>query len=375
MIFFNKHKYITKRNLLFIDRSIPQFDKDAGSKSIHHWLRLFKYLGFDVTFIGDDFLTLEPYTTILSEMGINILIGNYYAENFNNWLKNNGHTIDFVILSRPQIAEKYIDVIKEYTNAKIFYFGIDLHYLRIERESLVANKNEYLLIANKLKDIEYAIMKKVDIVYYYSSKEISIINSFAPDITCKVIPLFIFPKDKVIKFDTTRDNLLFVGNFEHSPNVDGFNWFANMVLPLVKKTIPEILLYVIGSNFPFGIKLLESDSIKILGHVDENTLNEYYKKCRICVVSLRYGAGVKGKILEALYYQIPIITTTIGVEGLPGIEKSLVIEDDHIIFSEKLISMYNNNKILKKLVKNGHQYIIKNFTSHRAINIIKRDFF
>jgi len=375
-MFIFKIKYSRfRKNLLFIDRSVPQFDKDAGSRSAYHWLKLFINLGFNVIFLGDDFLDKEPYTSILNSFGIEILSGNYFLNNWKQWLNDNGQNLDYVILNRPVIAEKYIDLIKNCTNAKIFYFGQDLHYLRIEREASLANNEDYLLESKRLKEIEYKIMKKSDYVYYFSTKEVEIIKSFDPIINCKTIPLYMFSKSKILKFDNNRKNLLFVGNFDHSPNSDGFRWLNNFILPYIIKNHPEIIIYVIGSNIPDDIKKFENNSVKILGHIDDKTLFEFYKNCRICVVPLRFGAGLKGKILEAMYNQIPIITTSIGAEGLPAENSFLVVEDDHEKFTGKILDMYYNNNYLKNITKNNYRYVMKHFSFNKAIEIIKSDFF
>jgi glycosyltransferase involved in cell wall biosynthesis len=365
----------SKKNILIIDRYVPHFDKDAGSRTVFQLLELFIKLGFNVIFIGDDFIKHEPYTTILQQRGIKVLYGKYYYKNWKKWIKYNGKYIDYIILNRPYISVKYIDIIKKYTNGKICYYGHDLHFLRDSREYEITKDSEKLISSKKWEKIELSLMKKADVVYYFSTEEIKIIKKIEPIINCKVIPLNIFPKINLMNYDfNKRKDIIFVGNFGHEPNIDGLIWFDINIMPLVRQSISNIILYVIGSNVTEKIKNIEKDNIQILGYLDDNALEEYYKKCRICVVPLRYGAGVKGKLLEAMYMQIPVITTSIGAEGLPNIEECLIIENDPENFAKKIINMYNDYHLIEKLVKNSYNYIMKHFTEDNAINIFKEDF-
>jgi glycosyltransferase involved in cell wall biosynthesis len=307
-------------------------------------------------------------------MGIEVLYGNYYAQNWKIWLKENGRYIDFAILSRPHISIKYIDEVRENTNAKVFYYGHDIHFLRESREYALTNDEEKLKSAEKWKKMELSLMKKADVVYFFSTVEISIIKEMDSSINCRVVPLNIFSKNDLQPYNCNRKDIIFVGGFRHSPNVDGILWFVNSVMPLIRNAIPGILLYIIGSEAPSDIIELEKDDIRILGYVDDDTLDEYYKKCRVCIAPLRYGAGVKGKVLEAMYKQIPLITTTIGAEGLSDIDDCLIIENDPEQFAQKLINMYNNDKLLRELVEKSYFYIMKYFTIDRYKSIIKEDF-
>jgi len=369
------NKSNNKKNILIIDRYVPHFDKDAGSRTVFQLLELFVKLGFNVIFIGDDFIKHEPYTTIIEQANIKVLYGKYYYKNWKKWIKYNGKYIDYFILNRPYISVKYIDIIRKYSEGKIIYYGHDLHFLRDLREYEITNDNEKLISSKKWKKLELSLMKKSDIVYYFSSEEIKIIKEIEPLINCKVIPLNIFQKNNLMNYDfNKRKDIIFVGGFRHEPNVDALIWFDKNIMPLIRQSIPNIILYVIGSNVTEKIEKLEKDDVQILGYLDDNTLDEYYKKCKICIVPLRYGAGVKGKLLEAMYKQIPVITTSIGAEGLPNIEKCLQIENEPEEFAKKLINMYNDNNLLEKLVENSYKYIMKYFTIDNAINIFKEDF-
>jgi GT2 family glycosyltransferase len=374
-IFLARDRSRTKKTILIIDIFVPFFDKYAGSRTIFQYLKYFVELGFNVKFIGNDYIYHEYYTPVLEQLGIEVLYGPYYAQNYETWLKKYGKYIDFVILSRPNIAEIYLNKIKKYTKAKILYFGIDLHFLRESREYEVKKDPNLLISSKKYKKTELSIIKKSDASYFYSTVEVELIKNIYPKINCKVIPLYIYDKYELKTFDfNNRKNLLFVGGFQHFPNIDGVIWFVNEIMPILRKTIPGITLNIIGSNMSDEILKLEKNDIKILGHISDEELDKYYTQCRIFVAPLRFGAGVKGKIIESMFKQIPVVTTTIGAEGLPEIEDCIVIEDDPASFADKLINLYNNEILINKLLLNSYNYIQTNFTKDKLKRIIDEDF-
>ena len=361
-----------KKTLLMINNSVPFYDRDAGSRSVFNYLKYFIEARFNIKFIANDFYRHEPYTSVLEQMGIEVLYGLYYAINWKKWIIKNGKYIDYVFLNRP-LSIKYIDVVKKATSAKIIYCGHDLHFLRELREYNNTGNKFLPKISEMTKKTELEIMRKSDYVYLFSETEKDIIKEIAPDVNCKTVPLVFFNKSHQKKYNPLKKDLIFVGGFKHSPNIDGILWFINDVFPQVQQEIPEIVINIIGSNAPKKIKKLEDINIKILGYVDDNTLEDYYNKCRVCVVPLRYGAGIKGKVLEAMYNQIPVITTNIGAEGLPDIDKCLSIEDDTNKFAKALVELYYNEELQQKLIEKSHKYIMKNYTMEKFNDIISVD--
>ncbi len=129
-----RERSLNKKTLLMVDHYVPQYDKDAGSRTVYQYIKLFVEQGYNVIFIGDNFFPHQPYTQALQQMGVEVLYGSYYANHWKEWLKENGENIDYAFLNRPHIAPKYIDEIRKYTCAKIIYYGHDLHFLRERRE-------------------------------------------------------------------------------------------------------------------------------------------------------------------------------------------------------------------------------------------------
>src|SRR4030095_8920813 len=143
-VFWARDRSQNKKTILVIDHYVPHFDKDAGSKTVFQYLKLFSSLNLNVKFIGDNFCRHEPYTTMIQQAGIEVLYGSYYANNWQQWIKNNHDKFSFVLLNRPHIGIKYIDLIREKTKAKILYYGHDLHFIREQKQFEIEKKSNLL---------------------------------------------------------------------------------------------------------------------------------------------------------------------------------------------------------------------------------------
>jgi GT2 family glycosyltransferase/ubiquinone/menaquinone biosynthesis C-methylase UbiE len=371
-VFWARDKSQNRKTILVIDHYVPQFDKDAGSKTVFQYLKLFVSLNMNVKFIGDNYCRHEPYTTALQQMGIEVLYGPYYANNWRQWIKDNHDKFDFILLNRPHISIKYIDFIRKNTNAKILYYGHDLHFIREQKQYTIERNSSLLESSKKWKATEMHLFDNSDIVLTPSEDEKSIIDNLVQcDKTRTVLPYYYEKANDPISDFTQRESIMFVGGFAHKPNVDAVLWFCNEIWPTVKKELPQAKFIVVGSNTPDQIFHLASEDVIIKGYLNDIKLDQIYSSVKIVAVPLRYGAGVKGKTVEALHRGIPIVTTSFGVEGLPGDYSFLQVTDNEEEFSERICSMYKNEKILTEQSKKSINYIIDNFSEKKARMILK----
>ncbi|MGP1488210.1 MAG: glycosyltransferase [Peptoanaerobacter stomatis] len=374
-VFKARDRSFNKKTILVIDHYVPHYDKDAGSRTIYQYLKLFVKMGLNVKFIGDNYFRHEPYTSELQELGIEVLYGVYYANNWKEWIKVNSKYLDYVFFNRPHITEKYINFVKENTNARIFYYGHDLHFLREKREYELTQNEELFNSYQKTMRDEFSIMRKSDFVYYPSFVEVEEIKKYDSSINVKAIQAYMYDGIEYKQYNIkNRKNLLFVGGFGHKPNVDAILWFVKEVFPNIIKNDPKIKLNIVGSNPTQDIKDLNSENINVVGYVSDEELEKFYLETRIVVVPLRYGAGIKGKVIEAMTKGVPIVTTSVGVEGLENIENMFSICDNADDFANYIIKHYSNEEILRNTSDKYYDYIIKYFSSEHALNIIKDDF-
>ncbi|MDO5415876.1 MAG: glycosyltransferase [Lachnospiraceae bacterium] len=373
-----RERSMGKPVILVIDHYVPTYDKDAGSKTTFQYLKMFRKMGYVVKFLGDNFLHEEPYSTTLQQMGIEILYGAEYQTRIWDWLKENGDEIAFAYLNRPHIASKYVDFIKDHTNIKMIYYGHDLHFLREMREYELTGDLKKKRDSDYWKSIEFSMMYKAAVSYYPSNVEVEAIHKVDASIPVKAITAYVYEEflDKLQDDFEKREGLLFVGGFAHPPNADAVLWFAKEVFPLIRERMPEMKFYVVGSKVTEEIQALDSEEngIIIKGFVSEEELARLYASTRIVVVPLRYGAGVKGKVVEAIYNGAPIVTTSVGAEGIPQVETVLEIADEPQAFADAVAALYPDTAKLQQMCHKTQDYIREHFSVEAAWSVIRDDF-
>ena len=372
-----RDRCFNKSRIFVIDRFVPNFDKDAGGRCCFMYLNLYQRLGLQVTFLGNDFQKIEPYTTILQQKGMEILYGDSFKNEsyLDNWFKDNLKYFKFVYLQRPDIGQKYIDLIRKYFSGKIFYFAHDLHHIRLAREyNITHDKNKYIE-SETVKQIEMEIFNKVDIIHVVGDFEYNYFKEKFENKIIRNIPLFIYENnyDIIEKDFSKRNGLIVVAGLLHAPNADGVLWFAKEVYPKIIDKFTEMIWYIVGSGIPDEIKNLESKNIKIKGFLSDEELHLLYQKCRIAIAPLRFGAGVKGKILEAAHNQIPIVTTSIGGEGLDKSLGAFIVEDNAEKMAKLICELYEDLPKLKQMSDSGKLLIEKYFSLDKAKEILMKD--
>lgn len=372
-----RERSMGKPVILVVDHYVPTFDKDAGSKTTFQYLKMFLKKGYVVKFVGDNYLHEEPYTTVLQQMGIEVLYGQEYLTGIWDWFNKNGKEINVAYLNRPHIATKYVDYIAEHTGIKIIYYGHDLHFLREFREYELTGDLQKKRDSEYWKSIEFTLMHKAAVSYYPSVVEEEAIHDVDETINVKAITAYVYDTflENLNMDFAKREGLLFVGGFAHPPNADAVLWFAKEVFPMIREKL-DVNFYVVGSRVTEEIKALEQpgSGIIVKGFVSEEELSELYRNCRIVVVPLRYGAGVKGKVVEAIYNGAPIVTTSVGSEGIPGVEDVLLVEDKPEDFAKAVTELYGDEKRLCELCARTQEYIKDHFSVDAAWEVVREDF-
>lgn len=327
-IFKARERSRNRKIILFVDHYVPTFDKDAGSRTTFQYIKLLIKKGFGVKFLGDNFLREEPYTTALTQLGVEVLYGSQMQNDIKEWIRENAADIHLVYLNRPHIALKYIDFIKNHTDLKVIFYGHDLHFLREYREYELTGDKSKKQASSYWKNIELEILHKADMSYYPSQTEIQAICSINRYLAVKAITAYVyesFPYENQEDF-ADREGIVFVGGFAHPPNTDAVLYFVNKVWRFIREKL-KINFYIVGSKAGSEITSLNNpdEGIIVKGFVSDEELERLYKSCRLAVVPLRYGAGVKGKVIEAVYHGVPVVTTEVGAEGIPEADKVMRI--------------------------------------------------
>jgi glycosyltransferase involved in cell wall biosynthesis len=362
-----------RKGILVIDRSLPRFDRDAGSRATWQYIRLLREMGFRVTVWGHDFLRREPYATMLEDMGVEVVSGGaLVCGRWRGWVRARAATLDYVIIHRPNVAVAYVDFLRKATDARILYFGVDLRWLRNLRRHEVERDPFHLAEARYWQAIENRLVGMAHAAYFYSRAESDIVVQQVPDARVRTVPLFIFQgKAEEGRAFGDREGLIFVGGFAHQPNVDGILWFVNDIYPAVRERLGEVTLQVVGANPPEALR--GRPGVVLAGAVSDAELQALYGRSRVVVAPLRYGAGIKGKVVEAVFQRVPLVTTTIGSEGMPEPEGVLEVRDQPNDFATAVIRLYRDEDLWSARSARMGAYVAEHFSAATARRVLEED--
>ena len=225
----------------------------------------------------------------------------------------------------------------------------------------------YRTEARRLLAFEKKINRKFHRSVFISEKEADLFKAQHSDAkNIDIIPngvdhTYFNPENAVTSTENSLPVVAFFGAMDYYANVDGALWFVDKILPLIKKKIPEILFYIVGSNPDHRLKALTADlSIKVTGFVED--IRGYYANTKVCVIPLRIARGVQNKVLEAMSMAKAIVTTSPAVQGIEVYDGALLkIEDDSDSFAAQVICLLQDELLRKKMGQAARHHMIENF--------------
>lgn len=349
--------------ILVIDHYIPQPDRDAGSRTMWCVLRALVQMGLAVKFWPQNQFYDPEYIDLLQQAGIEVVVGDEYGNNFSGWLAANQDRLKYVFLSRPTVAPEFLPLLRRRSRAKILYYGHDVHHARLLMEHRVFGSEAARREAEKMRKVEESIWRDVDVVYYLTSAETDAVRAAVPGAHAELLPIFFFDEPPCVDGPGHRRDVLFVAGFGHPPNVDAAKWLVRDVMPLVRARAPgKIHLWLVGSNPTEEVERLAGEDVSVTGYVTDERLLEFYAGSRVAVVPLRVGAGMKGKVIEALYYGIPLVTTPVGAQGLEGLESVAAVSDDATVLADQICALLTDDGRWNEASRKQMEYVQGRFS-------------
>jgi GT2 family glycosyltransferase/SAM-dependent methyltransferase len=351
----NAKDRMAKRRVLVLDHCTPTPNQDAGSVTVFNLLLLLREMDFQVTFIPEDnFLYMPEYTTMLQRIGVEVLYAPYNTS-VEQHLVESGSRYALVFLFRPMVVEKHLKIVRKHClKAKILYHTIDLHHLRMMREANLLNDPAKQKAAKEMKRLEFSAIRTVDASIVHSTSELEILRPALQKEKIHVFPLILNVCGTEKQYRDRKD-IVFVGGYQHTPNVDAVQYFVKEVMPLLRRKLPGIRFYAVGSKPPQEILDLAGEDVIITGFVDD--LNPFLDKMRIAVAPLRYGAGIKGKIGTAMAAGLPTVATTLAAEGMKLTDgENILIADGAHAFADAIVRLYQEEGLWNRISRNGLEF-------------------
>lgn len=341
------------KTIVFVNGGMPTHDKDSGSNRLKEIILAYKEEGYNCIICTENAYRTDRYIQFYADLGIIVYVETNRFRNYFDFIKSIPK-VDYIWYYSPNtLKDNFSKISKILPQAKSIFDMVDVHFLRYKRAieldpTRISLRKRY----KKYYEIETKLAQKVDYVVAISEVEKDIMKQYIqPEklVTISNIHYPKIPKDAALAFEDRRD-LLFIGS-THTPNIDSLYYLFNEIMPLVWEQLPEIKVNVIG-NVNEKIDDISHPNFIFHGYVPD--IENFFISSRLMVAPLRYGAGVKGKIGQAFEYYLPVVTSSIGAEGMKLLNgKNALIDDTTEGFAVAIIDLYTDKELWLKLQQNS----------------------
>jgi glycosyltransferase involved in cell wall biosynthesis len=352
---------LVTRRALFVDEAVPTPDRDAGSNAAFEHMRLLQALGYKVSFVAScDLRPRGGYTAALQRLGIECL----HAPQVNSVeeaLRRQHRTPpDLVYLHRGSNAARYGGLVRAmFPEARLLYSVADLHFLRLAREAELTGDPARREEAARSEALELLAIRGADSVIVHSHAEAALLAERVPEARVHVVPWTV-RGERVAAPAAERRGLAFIGGYGHRPNVDAALHLVGEVMPEAWRELPGLPCLLAGSDMPREVAALEGEAVEALGHVPD--LRSLFARVGCTVAPLRYGAGIKGKVLTSLAHGIPCVMSPVAAEGIafPEALRWLVAETPAGM-AAKLVALHRDDALAEALSEAGFAFVQEEF--------------
>ena len=282
---------------------------------------------------------------------------------------------DIIVLEFTEMLFYIEQVKKIFKNSTIITVEHDINFQGVGRKIGLVTQDELLKKSalDKFKKKELNSLNQADLIFTLNSKDIELIRRSDESLINKTKVLTPYYNSYVNNFESVSEGIVFFGAMGRMENQTAVDWFISNCWQKLSKTFPDLKFYVVGSGLDPNKKNIQNEkNIIYTGYVENPA--EYFSKAICGVLPLIYGAGIKIKILELMSYGVPILTNEIGMEGInakKGEEFLYCSEPEEYI--ENIMLLKKDSGLRNKLIKNGKQFIEKNFDLKSAYSVYKSE--
>lgn len=358
----------TNQTVLIIGFVWPEPNSSAAGGRMVQLISIFAARGFQITFVSpaqnsEYMMDLESLGVIKKSIALN-------CSSFDVFVKELNPSI--VLFDRFMIEEQFgWRVAENCPDALRLLDTEDLHCLRLARQKAFKENRQFStddLLVEEVAKREIASILRCDISLMIAEYEMELLQIiFKIDANLLYyLPLLLEPIDQskiqgLPSFEE-RSNFIFIGNFLHEPNWNAVQYLKETIWPLIRKQLPEAVLEIYGAYPSQKVVQLHQpkQGFHIMGRA--NDAQEVVRKARVVLGPLRFGAGIKGKLVEAMQCGTPSVTSTIGAESMCGdLPWNGFIVDDAQVFADKAVDLYQDKTIWLNAQENGFELIKKRY--------------
>ena len=356
-----------KRNILVITHTTPIPDLDGASVRIFRLMQMMIELGWSVTnlsagqgfhpvyqqraaaaraFLISQGIEAPPLAEVSVEPPVTAYLAAHGARFDAIWLGFSGGPgfIPAIRRAAPQ--------------AVIVFDTIELTFVSMARAAKVQGSERLAAQAQAVQASQLHMVTQADFTLVVTEEEQRVLAALRPDAAVRVISNVHVALDDELSLAGRRD-LLFVGNFVHRPNRDAAHYLVTAIWPRLRQALPGVRLRLVGLPTP-EIEALAAPDVQIVGHAP--SLEPFFRHSRLSVAPLRFGAGIKGKVLESMAHGLPVVMTSIAAEGA-HIESGMhaLVADTPAAFAAAVLQLYQDDALWLRLAQHSRQLVHTHF--------------
>jgi GT2 family glycosyltransferase len=361
-----------KKRLLFLYAIVPQFDRQSGDRRLFEMMLAYRDLGHAVTLLS--LVPDEVQAAMLIEAGIDVWHGDkaeFLSDNPTSTIEHHlkDGRFDIVYFGSPQIARLYMGLIRSVLpGVQIVTDAIDLTYHRLHRDRLL-NDPESLVTLPLDCDWELETYAASDALTSISDEELAMLRASGLSVPVEIVSNFYSSAIKPEPFEG-RSGIVIVVNMAHHPNLDALQWFIGEVWSKVLALNPSIRLTICG-NGTEALQINGVSNVSVTGYLP--SMDPVFRHARVNVAPLRVGAGVKGKVTEAMRNGLPTVTTPIGAEGLGEDGKQAVlVEADPERFAVAIVAAHDDEGLWTRLSRGAVAAAERRFSRDASMPALMR---
>jgi O-antigen biosynthesis protein len=370
------------RNILLLHEVLPHHDSSGADLRFFDVIRELRIAGHRVTYFARNGKNAPRYRADLEAIGVTVAVDqtepgeppdNTPVSALPGLLRQN--TFDIAIFfhwfwAGMSVVEEYLRTVREISpTSRIIVLSDDRHGERERRAASLSERFCDFERGNSFEDREREAYAQADLVLYIAESDKDCFLRLVPNLETMHLPLAVDVSAATNDL-TDRSGALFLGNFENLANADALRWLISEVWPLVLGEEPNLSLYVAGHGISTDA-LRDHKNIVSLGKVDD--LSTLFDVRRLFVSPVRYGTGINTKNLQALSRGLPLVTTSIGAEGLQLKDNvHALISDSAEAFAASIVRLHRDNNLWTSLTAAGVEFARQNFSRAKLRNQLEQ---
>lgn len=353
--------------ILVVDARRATPERDGGSRAVAELLDGLRQLGHDVHYFYDSHAETADDPWRWEQLAGDCGAG---PDGLGRWLAANAQTVDVAIAVRPLIAARYEPQLAQYPSIAKIYLGMDNLELRALLESKLKGTPDSARRVAASRALERRCWHRYDVIAHLTVSEARLVAHDPKAGLSLTVPVLSVGDIARAQTPVAEPNLVFVGGSGYEPNRDALSWFVSDIFGRVLQRQPKTQLVVVG-HWPEQLRepFSQLPAVTFAGNVSGPDIAAIYQRSRVAIAPIRFGAGVKVKVITALSYGVPVVSTAVGLAGIdisaeddeprdPG-ELGAIQADDAASFAQAVSWLINAGTAWRTYSDRGEQFVAR----------------